>query len=329
MAIVYGWNTFKVREFSLEEVGIYKKAEPGVTLEVRQAYFHLFWIPMFSLGKRWVVRKGGKSYEMPADIKTLAQKTLTNIRTPWYTYAGPLAIVLSLVIFVAVVQFEENQNNKRQAAELRKHNEELKYRLQHLTTKDFVTVQEKTKDYNNGTIYWKVEEINGDVVTVTPVEILSGNPMLIEDEYNRHSQTLPSVKLSYKAMLSAVEQEVGLLNNEYTHQVKDVVRHFGPIIKDGHTGYYGGDAALRFYNAGWPATITDIKTMVGNADWSQNINTSLLGGQAEGQNDFFLKGRNFKYGEPYKFVMTLKDTAGVLHKIEVEGNEKEKRIREL
>jgi hypothetical protein len=329
MAIVYGWNSFKIREFTLDEVGIHKKAEPGVQLEVRQAYFHLFWIPMFSLGKRWVVRKGGKSYEMPADIKTLAKKTLTNIKTPWYTYAGPLAIVISVVLFVAITKAEESQSLKRAAAEQKKQIEEVKYRLAHLTTKDFITVKEKAKDYNNGTLYMKVEDINGDVITATRVEINSGSPMVIEDAYKQHSGTLPSVKLSRKALLSATEQEVDLMKNEFRHQVTDVVRHFGPIIKDGHTGQYGSDAALRFYNAGWTATVTDMKTLVGNADWSQNINKVFPGGQSEYQNDFFLKGKNFNYNEPYKFVMTLKDTAGVLHKIEVEGNKKEKTIREL
>lgn len=329
MSIVFGWNSFKIREFTLEEAGILKKAEPDIQLEVRQAYFHLFWIPFFSLGKRWVVRKGGKMYEMPADIKILAQKTLINIKTPWYTYAGPLAIVISAVLFLAVTEYEESQSRKRAAAENKKRIEEVKYKLAHLTTKDFITVKEKAKDYNHGTLYMKVEDISGDVVMVTPVDITSQTPMVIEEAYNRHSGTLPSVKLSYKELLSATEQEVDLMKNEYRHQVADVVRHFGPIIKDGRTGHYGSDASLRFYNEGWTATITDIKTLVGNADWSQNINEKFIGRQAQYQNDFFLKGKNFKYGEPYKFVMTLKDTAGQLHKIEVEGNGRDKTIREL
>ena len=72
-----------------------------------------------------------------------------------------------------------------------------------------------------------------------------------------------------------------------------------------------------------------MKTLVGKADWSKNINKEFPGSMDAYNSNFFLTATNFKYGEPYRFLMTLKDTAGVLHKIEVEGNEKEKRIREL
>jgi hypothetical protein len=344
MAIVFGWNSFKIRDFTLEEIGIHKKAEPGITLEVRQAYFFFFWVPFFGLGKRWVVRKGDKTYEMPDEIKTLAKKTLTNVKTPWYTYAGPLAIVLSIFLFWVFTEYEQMQSHKRSVAAFNAQTEVLKYKLQHITTNDFITVQEKDKDdYSGTTLYLKVEDIKGDEILVTPVEVLSQTPMIIEEQYNKYAGSTPSVKLSYKTLLAglptgydaaygptASKQAVNLLNDQHRYLIRDVVRHFGPIIKDGHTGFYGSDASLRFYNEGWPATITAIKTLVGSADWSENINKEFPGSQSEyNSNEFFLTGKNFRYGEPYKFVMTLKDTAGHVHQIEVEGNKKDKIIKEI
>jgi hypothetical protein len=343
MAIVFGWNSFKIRDFSLEEIGIHKKAEPGITLEVRQAYFFFFWVPFFSLGKRWVVRKGDKTYEMPDEIKTLAKKTLTNVKTPWYTYAGPLAIAMAIFLFWVIIVYEQKQSHKKAVATFNAETEVLKYRLQRITTNDFITLQEKDQDYYGPTLYMKVENINDDVLMVTPVNINNGDPMSIEARYTKLAGSVPSVKMSYRALLTAVPTEydaaygpkapevaVNLLNDGHRYIVREVVRHFGPIIKDGHTGYYGSDARLRFYNEGWPATITAIKTLVGGADWSENINKEFPGSQSEyNSNEFFLTGKNFSYGQPYKFVMTLKDTAGHVHQIEVEGNKKDKIIKEL
>jgi len=40
-------------------------------------------------------------------------------------------------------------------------------------------------------------------------------------------------------------------------------------------------------------------------------------------------GKNYKKGEPYKLVMTLKDTAGHVYKYEIDGQGPDKTIREL
>lgn len=321
MSIVFGWNSFKVRSFTLPEIGIMKQPEPGLQFEVRQAYFHLFWIPMFGLGKRWVVRKGDKLYDMPDDIKVLARKSLTGIRMPWYTCAGPIMLVTAVTLFSVITMYKEAQRHKEWAKEVKDHATELTTKLQHLTTSDFITLESPSDGYGHG-VYLKVEDIHGDTIMVTQVIADKDNAMEVENEYTKHASTLPSVKVSYKQLLAAYSKElnetnsyeylsaVDLLHDDKKYIVKDVVRHYRPIVKVSSANFYKDEITIPCQNEGWPATITEIKNVEGNIDWSEVINKKFPN---------TLNGKNAKYRDRYKFVMTLKDSTGHIYKYEING----------
>lgn len=342
MPIVFGWNSLKVRRFTLDEIGIMKSLEPGTELEIRQAYFHLFWIPFFGLGKRWIVRKGDKMYEMPAEIKALARKSLTDIKTPWYTFTGPIMIVTGLIIFSIVTKVERMQDHKRSVARFNEEAKTLDEKLHHLSANDFITVIDAAHPYGDR-LYLKVDDIQGDDIVVTAVESKSDQPMAVEKEYTAHAGTLPSVKTSYKKLLTAFPKEydstegaaeyrqgAGLLNDGKNYIVKDVVRHFKPIVKVSFANFYNGEISIRCRNEGWPATITEMKNLVGNIDWSEIINSEFPGGQTNYSSMYTLDGKNIRYGQPYKFVMTLKDSTGHLYKYELENKgSNDVEIREL
>lgn len=327
MRIVFGWNTLKVRSFSLLELGIIKETEPGLTFEVRQAYFHLFWIPFFGLGKRWVVRKGNNMYEMPLEIQQLAKSSLTGIRTPWYTFSGPLLLLTAFIIFTSYTKINTYQRNKRSASAFKERAEALTAKMQHLTTNDFITLNNVGSV--SETVYLKVEDIKGDEIMVTPVTSTSDKPMKVEYEYTQHAGTLPSVKVSHNQLLAAFpkneDSATGIwlqqlannfFNDDRKFVVADVVRHFCPIIKSSYASYYNKTISIHCNNIGWPAIITEMKNIVGNIDWSQVINTGFPDNQSSYST---FDGQGGIYAEPYKVQMTLKDTTGRLHKFEIAG----------
>ena len=330
MSVVFGWNSFKVRSFTLSDIGIIKQEEPGLQFEVRQAYFHLFWIPFFGLGKRWVVRKGGKMYEMPGEIKALAQKSLTRVGTPWYTFAGPLLLLTAGIVYSAVTSYEDAQRHKWSVNHYKESTDALTAKLQHLTTNDFITIENRSHPSNHIS-YLKVEDIKGDDIMVTQVESDNPEPMKVEKEYTKHASTLPSVKVSLQKLLKAFPKDLdsmlgdaadrataNLLNDDTRYIVKDVVRHFRPIVKVSFVSFFDKGINIRCHNEGWPATITEMKNVVGNIDWSEIINTEFP--SESGRSSMYtLDGKNHKYGVPYKFVMTLKDSTGHLYKYEIDG----------
>lgn len=321
MKIVYGWNSWKIRSFTLPEIGIMKEPQPGLQFEVRQAYFHLFWIPMFGLGKRWVVRKGDKTYDMPGDIKALAKKTLTGIRMPWYTCAGPLMALTAVILFWASYSYQSAQSHKKRDQEVKDHAAVLTTKLQHLTTSDFITIENQLEAYGRE-VNLKVEAIQGDTIMVTKVITGKVDAVEVENEYTKHAGTLPSVKVSYKQLLAAYSRElegeyineylhaVNLLNDDKKYIVKDVVRHYRPIVRVSSANFYNDEISIPCHNEGWPAIITEIKNVEGNIDWSELINKKFPN---------TLAGKNAKYRDRYKFVMTLKDTTGHIYKYEING----------
>jgi hypothetical protein len=296
---------------------------------------------MFSIGKRWVVRKGGKMYEMPGDIRARAQRSLTGIRTPWYTFTGPILLFAAGIIYSTVRSYENGQSHKRSVNYFKETTDALTGRLQHLTTNDFITIE--TKSHPSGhQVFLKVEDIKGDDIMVTQVESESDEPMKVEKEYTKHAGTLPSTKVSLQKLLKAFpkdldsmlgdaadRQTANLLNDDTRYIVKDVVRHFRPMIKVFYVNYYGDSIAIRCENNGWPATISEMKNLTGNIDWSGIINTAFP--NEDNYTDMYtLWGKNTKYQQPYKFEMTLKDSTGHLHKYELEGlGNNEVTIRDL
>jgi len=341
MTILFGWNSLKVRSFTLSEIGITNQNEAGLEFEVRQAYFHIFAIPFFPLDKRWVVHKGGNMYEMPGEIQALAERSLTGVRTPWYTFIGPILLLTAGIIFSVITARENNEKHKQDAAIFRETANALTARLQHLTTNDFITIEDRS-NRSHPVSFLKIEDIKGDQITVTRVESDKHQPMMVEKEYTRLAGASPSVKISYKQLLRAFPKELDslqghamdrqaayLFNDDKLYIVKDVVRHFMPAIKAIWTSIHSYGIGIRLYNEGWPATITQIENLDGFIDWSHMINKRIP--TAEHEFSYFeLEGTNIRKGDSYKFVMTVKDTTGRLYKYELDdpGNEKIT-IREL
>jgi len=351
MRIVFGWNTFKIRGFSLKELGIPQKEESFISIEARQKYFHLFWIPFFSLGKKWVVRKGNQLYELTAELQTLVNTSpaTRSVKTPFYTYAGPLLIGAGLLIYQLNENFTNYKYHQRAVESFNKEKTALESKLQHLTTKDFISVQRLGNSYSDTTIYLKVEDIKGDEITVTPVEVTPeysrARAYEVEDEYTRHANTLPSVKISYKQLQASYmkeytsslnrealkQQATDLLKDGRSYLATDVVRHFGPVVSGRGTGGYSG-TQLHFdlNNEGWPATISDIKELTGNGDWSNNLNEEVPGrGSGLFGASVTLSGIHCAIEKPYRIIMTLKDTTGQLHQYEIAGVNLHNTVKEL
>ena len=341
LLVFYGFRSFKIRSFSTKELGISQPGDLDYSIEARQQYFHLFHIPFFSLGKIWAIRKNDELLEIPAEYESAIQPLQTQIKTPWYTYSGLFLLLIVYLCYKGNLKYKRYVNRQESIAYFNEQKTALDEKLNHLTTKDIITMHEPGKEYSSDPfLYLKVEDIQNDVITVTPILSTTKNELEIEQEYTKYINSTPSIKVSLKQLLLAYPKEydssnyyplgrlaVDLLGNNKKYIVDDVVRHFGPNIIDHNTGSFGHVIMMYLYNPGWPATITAIKTLQGDVDWSENINRKFPGNL--NNNHFTLYGRNYKMGDLYKFVITLTDTTGQIYKYEVEGRDNEKTWRLL
>lgn len=108
--ILFGYYTFLIKAYMLYELGIeVDEHSKNWQIEVRQKCFHIFWIPFFSLGKVYGLRReDGQLYELPNDLEQAMRNNMVH-RTPWYTYIGLLIIILGVGIYKTSEKYEKHK----------------------------------------------------------------------------------------------------------------------------------------------------------------------------------------------------------------------------
>ena len=95
--IVFGTNNFSIKTYSLSDLQI--ADDTGrITIELRQKFFHVFWIPFFPIGQIWVMRMAGDSskYVVPGEVQMQITTLGLEQSPPWYSFIG--LIILGVVI---------------------------------------------------------------------------------------------------------------------------------------------------------------------------------------------------------------------------------------
>ncbi|HTF81415.1 MAG TPA: hypothetical protein VL947_06815 [Cytophagales bacterium] len=112
--IIYGWNSFKLETCNPTSLGLPSEFDAAYTIERHQKYFHLFWIPFFSLGKRWVLRKrpDQQLYEPSAELLKFLNALPVAHKTPWYTYTLLYVIMLGGLVFYIYEKIDQYQSDK-------------------------------------------------------------------------------------------------------------------------------------------------------------------------------------------------------------------------
>lgn len=101
MKIVFGWNRFKLKSFTFQELNLPELEQfPNATIRVAQSYFHIFWIPVFPMGKRYDLEMNKEIYHVPPSLMKLIDEEQINVRGKWYAWSLPiLAVVIMLGVY--------------------------------------------------------------------------------------------------------------------------------------------------------------------------------------------------------------------------------------
>lgn len=343
MRIVFGWNHLRIKTFQPHEIGLDPNEKYDFTIEARQKYFHLFWIPFFGIGKSWAIRKnGGKLYEVPAELNITLAVLENDLSAPWYTFLGPLLLVLGGLGFWGYSEIDEYLSHKRSIEHHEQYVQHLTQRLGHLDSTDIITLAGDSGPVQ----YLKVEKILPKEIKFSVIEqqgdAYKERVLDVEDYYMMVGKRyLPFATIPMDSLLNAIPKTIegtymintsgkDLIGNGKKYIIKEVVRHFRPIIQDERSGSYGGSISMELKSYGWPFEIVSIKNQVGKIEWDP----SLIGTMVERTgshygNSFWIRGENYATGSPYKFVMTVKDTTGRQFNYQFEGFNLEKTITEL
>jgi hypothetical protein len=332
MYIVFGWNHFKIKTFDPYEIGLSQQEDPHLKIEVRQHYFHLFWIPFFSLGKKWAIRKNNELYEMPGVLKsTIKSRDDIKVRTPWYTYAGPLLLAIigfGFMINEKVASYKSNQYSKKHFESQYAQNISL---FRKPSPDDYYLLT-SVKGY--GQKYAKVTMLDKQHIELSYITNPAANayePAKIAALFTSYANEMQSVTLSRgdssKLLTSDYDKRQSLagisLNekNGTTYRVEKIFRLDGPILKDGgYSSYLGSqEITMQVENEGFDATITHVEAVKGEVKWMvDELPYTLPAGK-----EFLLRGRgDFKKPYQVKFTLTLADGRAIHYLLEGEDSEK-------
>jgi hypothetical protein len=325
--IVFGWNHFKIKSFDPYAMGLSQQPQSDFTIEVRQKYFHLFWIPFFGLGKIWAIRRNNQLLEIqPAYKDAIRSRQDMRVKTPWYTFAGPLLALLvgcGFMINEKVENYQSEQYNKKQFSEDYENNA-AKFRKPSL---DDYYIMTSANGYTNR--YARItglDKNNIQLSYITDKNAWSSRPADIAKlfiEYADHIQTITlsrgdSTKLICKDYDSRKSFTGIPLQDGYgmNYRVEKIFRLDGPILKDGsYASYSDTKMNMEIANEGLETTIIKIETLEGEARW---LPADTLPLHLPANKEFMLYGEG-NCNKPYKVKFTCAGNNGQTIQFLMEG----------
>jgi hypothetical protein len=201
--IVYGWNSFVVGKYRPSDIGLDANMDQNVVFERRQKYAHLFWIPVFGIGKIWVLRKrnDGNQYKVNPDVEKVLEYKYPNHQTPWYTFALPV-----LAAGIAVIAFFLNMYTDYASHKRFEENEAKRIVEQTALASDAKPDTYIRLDGRERDVYLKVIRNDANALTCVvsrPTEYLSGDHAMLEAFIN--SETLDTASIAKADLLKTVD----------------------------------------------------------------------------------------------------------------------------
>ena len=97
--IRFGIKQIELGYFSAYELGIVEENEyPGFAFFYIQRYFHIWYLPIISLGCKWVMIHKLDFYEVPMEYKKKISEFNVNLKPKWYANLGLILILLANVL---------------------------------------------------------------------------------------------------------------------------------------------------------------------------------------------------------------------------------------
>ncbi|TSJ48010.1 hypothetical protein [Fluviicola chungangensis] len=98
MTILFGWNRFRLKSFTFQELNLPELEQfPNATFQVAQSYFHLFYIPVFPMGKRYDLVMNKQLYHVPPSIMKMVNPDQIKVRGKWYAWSLPILVLLIML----------------------------------------------------------------------------------------------------------------------------------------------------------------------------------------------------------------------------------------
>ncbi|MFB9076836.1 hypothetical protein ACFFLS_23520 [Flavobacterium procerum] len=324
--IIYGHNHFKIKEIHPSELGL---IDDDYHIEIRQKYFHIYWIPFFGLGKIWTIRRNGELYDLPEVYVQEIKKNNIKIRSPWYTYSLPLILLVGFLIFTGVEKFKDHQHEKLDMQYFTRDVQALYEEIEHVKSNEFITLENTEKTDSESTMYLKVEKVYADKIlfTLIPGFFLEGSKTDLEECYNANKANLDTITISKKDLKSAVNNDYEayrnykykgqtILNSNNPYRLSKIEKKFEPKIDVGQTFIDYKTIKIMLTNSSVGFKIVSIKNITNSIPWNTKLPLEVKAGTHSNPSFFMLENTedekfSFYGNQKYSAELKIVDDNGI------------------
>lgn len=109
MALIrFGVKKIELGYFSAFDLEIVEENKyPGFAFFYVQNYFHVWYLPIISLGCKWVMIHKGEFYEIPNEYRKKISEYNVELKGKWYANIG-LYLIIGASVIGTVIQFINN-----------------------------------------------------------------------------------------------------------------------------------------------------------------------------------------------------------------------------
>jgi hypothetical protein len=183
MSIVFGLGSLKLKSFTPEELKIQDLVPANSSIELRNKYFHLFWIPLFPVRKVWVINLAGKHYSVSEEAAKAIETKKHLKRTPFYLFSGLILLIGAAVVIGGWNSLLKQKGINHTRSMIKKDIEAINKKIEETDTSDFflftqISIPDKS-------CLMKVIAVKGDLIQFRKKNI------------KLKAEQVDSVKLSY------------------------------------------------------------------------------------------------------------------------------------
>jgi hypothetical protein len=337
MRIVFGVKHFKLKSYSLKELGLSEEEDNIIKIELRQKYFHLYWIPFFPTGKTWVVRKDNQLYDLPLKYKLALAKKEIKHRTPFYTFALPLLLILGFTIYLIGEKIDRYASKKRAQERFKLELVDLNKKITNPTTNDFYELK-GIKKYLADT-YVKVHAISSDSVQLHfPETKPSWYSSLGSGKLAAYFSDTPDnsnlVWVSIDELKKCIQNNYGnysfkgnylpFTEDSINYRLVKIFRFKGPEFIDRGEGNMSNNIiTITLMNKGLSTTITEINSIESNVEWNIELPKTVFANKK-----FAIVG-SYEAVPSYDIEIICTDNDGSTYKYELKGKGISRNLRQL
>jgi hypothetical protein len=305
MRIVFGVKSMSFRKFKKDQIEFESLLMGKEILEVRQNYFHLYFIPVFPIGKEYLMHgeNGAKRKISETELEAV-QNTFIPYRFPLLSFSLPILLIIGFLVYLAYskISLEVVTNSQEQVAS--KYYSTLHTSLKNSKTNDLLIFdrsrlpaskadsEEEQWKFDNEVMKvgaW-IKERNGDRFTLCFIEngeidFVSQNkkdlnkiPDLPYINDNNMELTLDDLKATIpkdgSLYFHASEAVVPLGKREGYYSLNTIVKIRIPepeIMMAQGLESNGKYILMNLANMGVDAQIKEIRTVYGNLDWKEKF----------------------------------------------------------